>query len=181
MRRALFLDRDGVINVERNYVHRVEDFEFVPGIFDLCQEASARGYLLVVVTNQAGIGRGYYTETDFAELTAWMTTRFREHGVPLHAVYYCPDHPEHGVGRYRRDSADRKPGPGMILRAAREHGLDLPRSLLIGDKESDIAAGRAAGVGMNILFSASTAAGKSVTSADRIITRLADARSILDF
>ena len=122
---ALFLDRDGVINVDHGYVHRPEHFEFVPGIFELCAEATTRGLPIVVVTNQAGIGRGYYTEADFHRLTDWMHERFRQAGVPLTAVYFCPFHPTAGIGAYRAESEFRKPGPGMILQAAREHALDL--------------------------------------------------------
>ena len=144
---ALFLDRDGIINVEKNYVHRIEDFEFIPGIFDLCAAARDLGLVIVVVTNQAGIGRGYYTEADFQHLTEWMLGQFRERGVPLDRVYHCPYHPTAGVGEYRRESFDRKPNPGMILRARQDFGLDLSESVLLGDKDSDIEAGRAAGVG----------------------------------
>lgn len=145
-RRALFLDRDGVINVEKNYVHRVEDFDFVPGIFELCRAAAELGLVSVVVTNQAGIGRGYYTEADFQALTAWMLDRFRAQGIAIAGVYHCPFHPTAGVGGYRRESFDRKPKPGMFLRAGRELALDLGSSVLVGDKDSDMAAGRAAGV-----------------------------------
>lgn len=152
MRRALFLDRDGVINLDHGYVCRPEEFEFVEGIFGLCRKARDWGYLLFVVTNQAGIGRGYYSEAQFHALTGWMRGRFAEQGAQIEQVYFCPFHPEHGLGGYRRESEFRKPGPGMILQAAREHGLDLAASALIGDKDSDIAAGRAAGVGLNILY-----------------------------
>ncbi|GLU30204.1 D,D-heptose 1,7-bisphosphate phosphatase [Trinickia caryophylli] len=151
-RPALFLDRDGVINVDKHYVHRREDFEFVEGIFDLCAHAMTAGMALVVVTNQAGIGRGYYTEREFHDLTEWMRGRFTAHGVTLDAVYFCPFHPEHGLGRYKTESCDRKPNPGMIVRACSDLRLDPARSALVGDKPSDIAAGRAAGVGKTILL-----------------------------
>lgn len=151
-RAALFLDRDGVINVEKSYVHRIQDFEFVEGIVDLCLHATSKGMAIVVVTNQAGIARGYYTEDEFQDLTRWMCERFAEQGVVIDAVYHCPYHPEHGVGTYQRESFDRKPNPGMILRARDELGLDLAQSVLIGDKYSDIAAGRSAGVGRTILL-----------------------------
>jgi D-glycero-D-manno-heptose 1,7-bisphosphate phosphatase len=147
---ALFLDRDGVINVDRRYVWRIEDFEFLPGIFELCRAAQTVGLLPVVVTNQAGIGRGYYTEQDFQTLTEWMLAQFRAHGISIGRVYHCPYHPTEGVGDYRRDSPDRKPKPGMILRAKEDLGLDLSRSVLVGHEDSDIEAGRAAGVGYNI-------------------------------
>jgi D-glycero-D-manno-heptose 1,7-bisphosphate phosphatase len=155
--RALLLDRDGVINVDRRYVSRVEDFEFIPGIFELCRDAQALGLVPVVVTNQAGIGRGYYTEDDFRTLTAWMVAEFEARGVRIARVYHCPYHPTAGVGDYRRESFDRKPHPGMILRAQADLDLDLPRSVLVGDKDSDLAAGRAAGVGYNVKLSTETA------------------------
>ena len=151
MRAALFLDRDGVINEDHGYVYRKEDVVFVEGIFDLCRAARARGMAIVVITNQAGIGRGYYTEADFRALSAWMLDEFARRGAPIDRIYHCPDHPEHGLGDYKRDSFDRKPNPGMILKAQRDLDLDLAASVLVGDKESDIEAGRRAGVGQNIL------------------------------
>jgi len=148
--KALFLDRDGVINVDKNYVHRIEDFEFVDGIFPLCKLARSLGFTLLIVTNQAGIGRGYYDLADFERLTSWMLGCFARRGISIARVYYCPFHPTAGIGAYRRDSYDRKPRPGMILRAQRDFGLDLAESLLVGDKEGDVEAGRAAGVKYNL-------------------------------
>jgi D-glycero-D-manno-heptose 1,7-bisphosphate phosphatase len=148
---AVFLDRDGVINQEHEYVHRIDDFHFIDGIFDACRKMSKAGFSLIVITNQAGIARGYYTEDDFHQLTVWMLNEFRRHGVEIDDVYYCPHHPLHGVGSYRRMCDCRKPGPEMILRAAREHSLDLSQSILVGDKVSDIEAGRAAGLGCCVL------------------------------
>jgi D-glycero-D-manno-heptose 1,7-bisphosphate phosphatase len=152
--KALFLDRDGVINVERGHVHRRESFEFMPGIFELCRAAHSAGYLLIVVTNQAGIARGYYSEADFSALTDWMMDRFSEQNIKISGVYYCPYHPVFGVGEYRRDSPDRKPNPGMLLRAKSESNLDMASSILIGDKDSDMEAGSAASVGTLIFLSA---------------------------
>jgi D-glycero-D-manno-heptose 1,7-bisphosphate phosphatase len=144
--RALFLDRDGVINHDAGYIHRPKDVIWVPGIFDLCRTALALDYRLVVVTNQAGIGRGLYTQAQFDDLTAWMMREFAARETPLSAVYSCPYHPEHGLGDYRREHEDRKPAPGMLLRAARDLGLDLSRSVLVGDRCTDIAAAQAAGL-----------------------------------
>lgn len=151
-RKAFFLDRDGVINVEKDYVHRIEDFDFMDGIFDLLEVAQEQNYLLVVITNQAGIARGYYTEEDFHQLNTWMLDQFKEKGIHISKVYFCPFHPVHGSGKYKVDSEFRKPGPGMILQAEKELDIDLSRSLLLGDKESDIEAGRRAGIKKNILL-----------------------------
>lgn len=145
--RALFLDRDGVINHDSGYTSSMESFTFIDGIFELCRAAKDAGYLLIVVTNQAGIGRGYYSEQDFIVLTDWMRRRFEAEGAPITDVFHCPYHPEHGIGKYRQDSFDRKPNPGMLLRAAERHGIDLANSIMIGDKDSDMRAARSAGVG----------------------------------
>jgi len=150
-RPAVFLDRDGVINRETDYVHTVDGFHFIEGVIDACLELTRAGYRLIVITNQAGIARSYYTEDDFHHLTKWMLHEFTQQGVEIDGVYYCPHHPVHGVGDYRRSCNCRKPAPGMILRAAQEHSLDLPHSILIGDKATDIEAGRAAGVGCCVL------------------------------
>ncbi|MBF0169620.1 MAG: HAD family hydrolase [Nitrospinae bacterium] len=150
--KALFLDRDGVINVDAGYVHAVEAFRFVEGVFDLTRTAIGLGYLPVVVTNQAGIGRGYYSERQFVELTEWMLGEFDRQGCPLAAVYYSPYHAEHGKGEYRRDTWCRKPNPGMLFDAKARFGLDLSASALVGDKASDMVAALRAGVGLSILI-----------------------------
>lgn len=152
-RAALFLDRDGVINVDRGYVHTIAAFEFLPGVFATVRAAAAMGLATVVVTNQAGLGRGYYDEAQFSALTAWMCDRFAAEGAPLLAVYHCPFHADALPPYNVADHPDRKPNPGMLLRAARDHRLDLGRSLLIGDQPSDIAAGRAAGITALAIFS----------------------------
>ncbi len=171
MCKALFLDRDGVINVDRENVHRVEDFAFVDGIMELCNTARDLGFRLVIVTNQGGIGRDLYSETDFAKLTEWMVARFAERGIVIARVYHCPYHPERGVGHYRRRSYFRKPNPGMILKARDALGLDLGASVLVGDKDSDIEAGRTAGVGCNVLYAPVSEAD---THADHVFSSLAD-------
>ncbi len=144
--RALFLDRDGVVNVEVGYLHRAEEVRFVPGIFSLCRTAMALRYRLIVVTNQAGIARGFYTEADFQALMDWMRQQFRVEGIELDAVYHCPYHPEHGVGPYKREHEDRKPGTGMLRRGAKQFNLSLADSVMVGDRCSDIAAANAAGL-----------------------------------
>ncbi|MDN5753103.1 MAG: HAD family hydrolase [Nitrosospira sp.] len=177
-RRALFIDRDGVINIDYGHVYRREQFEFVEGIFDLCRKAIELDYLIFVLTNQAGIGRGYYTEQQFHELTDWMCGKFLAQGIKIEQVYFCPFHPQYGIGDYKQNSIFRKPGPGMILEAARAHELDLALSVLVGDKISDIEAGIAAGVGCNILYRPDR--NEQITPTITIsVNNLRDARSYL--
>lgn len=150
--RALFLDRDGVINIDHGHVFQPDRFEFVDGIFDLVKLANRQGYLVFIVTNQAGIGRGYFTEKDFHGLMEWVCREFGARDGHIEKVYFCPDHPEHGIGIHKRDSEFRKPRPGMILAAADEFGVDLTASVSVGDKDSDIEAGMVAGIKCNILY-----------------------------
>lgn len=152
VRPALFLDRDGVINIDHGYVHRPEDFQFVDGVFQLVAAANQAGYCVIVVTNQAGIGRGFYTEAQFNSLTKWMCAEFVKRNGTIDAVYFCPYHPEHGIGKYKQESQHRKPAPGMLLQAALEHGIDMPASIIVGDKFSDMQAGQRAGVGTLLYF-----------------------------
>lgn len=176
MRPALFLDRDGVINVDRGYVHCIEDFEWLPGIFDLARAAVDGGLLIVVVTNQSGIGRGYYLPEDFQVVTAYMRARFAAEGAPLAAVYHCPFHPDALWPEHRAaDHPLRKPRPGMILAARDELGIDLTSSILIGDRASDIEAGAAAGVGTLVLIGNRCPAPGAVASAMRHFATVADA------
>lgn len=145
-RHALLLDRDGVININHGYVHTPEETEWVPGIFELVAKAHARGYLVIVVTNQAGIGRGLYDEAAFLGYTAWMHAQFTERGTPLLATFWCPHHPEAGLGDYRVVCDCRKPRPGMLLAAIARFDLDPARSMMVGDKQGDLDAAAAAGV-----------------------------------
>ena len=162
-RPALFLDRDGVVNIEKNYLHKVEDFEFIDGIFALCKKYQELGYLIVVVTNQSGIARGYYSEEDFTVLTRWMVDVFNREGISISEVYYCPHHPDiSGV------CSCRKPEAGMLLDAAKTHKIDLKRSLLVGDSERDITAAHRAGVEETYLFSPDA----NISAATKIIRSL---------
>ena len=174
MKPALFLDRDGVINVEKNYLHRIDEFEFIDGVFDACRYFSELGYLIVVVTNQAGIARGYYSELDFSNLTDWMLKCFLDEGVTISAVYHCPHHPE-----FSGECECRKPNLGMIVSAVRKFGIDLKKSILVGDKLSDILAGRKAGVAINVLVKSGHALGDSeMNQADLVLSSIADYRLI---
>lgn len=141
MNKALFLDRDGVVNIDKGHVYLSEQFEFTPGIFDLCRKYASEGYLIIIVTNQAGIAKGIYTEKDFTVLTVWMLDHFLKEGIKISGVYHCPHHPDvTGICDCR------KPAPGMILQAVRDFDLDIKECILIGDKDSDLEAGRRAGI-----------------------------------
>lgn len=146
-RPALFLDRDGVLNEDPGYVHRWEDFRWISGAREAVAAFNRAGWWVFVVTNQSGVGRGYYAEDDVVALHAKMSEELEAAGARIDAFYYCPHHPEAAVEAYRHpDPPDRKPNPGMILRALREHPVDVARSLMVGDKQADMEAARRAGV-----------------------------------
>lgn len=134
---ALFLDRDGIINEDTKYPHKPEHITFKKDIFKFCKAVIEKGYILVVVSNQAGVAKGYYSEDDVVFLHKWMENKFRERGITIAGFYYCPYHIEGTVQKYRKDSPMRKPKPGMILQAAKELGIDLKKSVMVGDKPSD--------------------------------------------
>jgi len=147
MKKALFLDRDGVINVEKAYLYKVEDFEFINGIIDLCLHYESLGFIIIVVTNQSGIARGYYSEEDFSILTSFMIKEFSSHKVNIAHVYHCPHH-ESISGKCEC----RKPLAGMLLQANKDYDIDLKNSIIIGDKERDVEAGLNAGLLETYLF-----------------------------
>lgn len=149
MPKALFLDRDGVVNVEKNYLYKIDDFELMDGILDVCRFYENQGYIIIIVTNQSGISRGFYTENDFKHLSEWMIEYFKSLGVTIAHIYHCPHH----------ETIDgacdcRKPEPGMFLEAQRDFDIDMKNSVMIGDNERDIQAAMRAGVTTNILLSA---------------------------
>jgi D-glycero-D-manno-heptose 1,7-bisphosphate phosphatase len=145
--RALFLDRDGVLNVEYGHVFRIEDFVIVPGIISLLRFAQEQDFCLIVLTNQAGIAKGLYTLEDFQHLTFWMRAKFASLGVHFDEVYYCPHHPD-----FTGDCDCRKPKPGLIYRAASEFDLDLSQCALIGDRQTDLEAAKNAGIALPLLL-----------------------------
>ena len=164
-KKALFLDRDGVINKEINYLYKKEDFEFIEGIFELCRFYQDLGYKIIVVTNQSGIARGFYTEDDFNILTLWMNKEFEKKGLHVSRVYYCPHHPDiNGACRCR------KPDIGMFLDAQKEFDIDLENSLMVGDHERDIEAAHKAGITQTYFFDEYHKTKKS--KASKIVHRL---------
>lgn len=178
---AVFLDRDGVINKDNGYVSQVDDFEFIEGVIEACIELKKKGYLIVVITNQSGIARGYFTEQQFHTLTEWMDWSMADRGVDLDGIYYCPHHFEKGEGEFKVDCECRKPKPGMLINAVDDLNIDVAKSILVGDKVSDIQAGIAAGVNKNYLVRS----GKAITCegekmADAIYCDLAEVSTIVE-
>ena len=142
--KTIFLDRDGVINKEINYLHKIEDFEFINGVFEACQYLENLNYKIIITTNQSGISRGYYTENDFQKITKWMLSQFNNNNIDILDVIHCPHQPS--------DLCDcRKPKPGMLLTAKTKHNIDMKKSWMIGDTENDIKAANNAGIMNTIL------------------------------
>lgn len=177
---AVFLDRDGTINVDTGYVHEVDDFQFIENAIEAMQAIKQMGYALIIVTNQAGIARGMYTEDQFMHLTEWMDWSLADRGVDLDGIYYCPHHPEGTVEAFRQECNCRKPAPGMLLDAQKYLKIDMSNSYMVGDKLDDMLAGRAAEVGTTVLVRT----GKPVTeeaeaAADIVINSIADLPALL--
>ena len=137
--KAIFLDRDGVVNKEKDYLYKLEDFEFIDDVFDVLKFFQSKGYLIFIITNQSGINRGFYSIEDYTKLTDWMLKKFKQQSIIISKVYFCPHRPD-------EQCKCRKPKPQMILEAKKEFDLDLKNSLLVGDKNSDIEAGKNAGI-----------------------------------
>lgn len=145
MNRAVFLDRDGTINIEKEYLFRISEFEFIPGAIGAIKELNAAGFKVIIITNQSGIAKGYYGEKDLEKLHNWMEQELKKHGAVIDDIYYCPHHNEYGTGIYKQDCTCRKPKPGMLLKAVTEHDIVPGLSYTVGDRESDIIAGKRAG------------------------------------
>lgn len=152
LRPAAFLDRDGVINVDRGYVYRQPDFNFIDGVFEGALKLQQLGFALVIVSNQSGIGRGLYSEAQLLALNRWILQEFQQRSIRIEGIYHCPHHPTEALGEYRRQCDCRKPAAGMLLRAARDLKLDLMRSAMFGDRASDLQAAAAAGVPLRYLL-----------------------------
>ena len=163
--KALFLDRDGVVNIDHGFVRRSADFQFLPGLFELCRYFQNKDYIIIIITNQSGVERGYFTEEDLRELHKYMLAELQKEGITVTDIFYCISvddaHP------------DRKPNPGLFLKAWDAYSLDLAASVSIGDKERDITAARKAGVGVNILLG-----GGAATAAEYKAGNLSEVQSL---
>jgi D-glycero-D-manno-heptose 1,7-bisphosphate phosphatase len=151
--KALFLDRDGVVNIDKHYVYKINDFIFVEGIFDLVSSAKKQNYKIIIITNQSGIGRGIFSEEQFLDLNDWMLGQFLDNSAPIDKVYFCPTHPKEGIGKYKIDDFRRKPEPGMFFEACNDYNLDFSKSIMVGDKLSDMQAAETCGIKKLYLYS----------------------------
>jgi D-glycero-D-manno-heptose 1,7-bisphosphate phosphatase len=143
MTKALFLDRDGVVNIDKEYLYKIDEFEFVDGIFDICKLFLKHNFILIIITNQSGIGRGYYTQKDFEVLNSWMIKQFAKQNIKISKTYFCPHTPQD-------DCVCRKPKAYMINQAVKKFDIDVSKSVLIGDKDSDIICGKTAKIAKTI-------------------------------
>ena len=170
--KAIFLDRDGVVNKEVNYLFKIEDFEFIDGIFDACLYFQNLGYAIIIVTNQSGIARKYYTENDYQIVTKWMLRQFEDNGIEILNVFHCPHGPE-------STCECRKPKPGMFLKAKDEHNTDMEKSWMIGDKERDTIAANSAGIDNTILIRSSHRIDEPNSNAKIILDSIQQAKKII--
>lgn len=172
---AIFLDRDGTINVDHGYVSEIDNFEFIDGVIDAMRELKQMGFALVLVTNQSGIARGMFSEDQFMTLTEWMDWSLADRDVDLDGIYFCPHHPDGTIEALRQSCDCRKPQPGMLFTAQQELNIDMSASYMVGDKKEDMQAAAAAGVGKKVLVRS----GKPVTAegenaADWVLNSLAE-------
>ncbi|MAG50816.1 D-glycero-beta-D-manno-heptose-1,7-bisphosphate 7-phosphatase [archaeon] len=145
MKKVIFLDRDGTINEDSGFVYKIEDFKFLPKVIDSLKLLSKENFKFIIVTNQSGIGRGYYTEEDFLRFNNHIVNELLKDGIKIEKTYYCPHHPEHGVGEYKMDCTCRKPKTGLVIKAKEEFGINLLESIMIGDHPGDVEMGKKAG------------------------------------
>jgi len=170
--KTIFLDRDGVINKEVNYLHKAEDFKFIHGVFEACNYLIELKYKIIIITNQSGISRGYYSEKDFFNITNWMLKQFKNNGVNILDVFHCPHSPN-------ENCTCRKPKPGMLLKAKKMHGIDMQKSWLIGDKENDITAAISAGISNTILVRSGHAINEKKSNAGHILDSIGQVRTVI--
>jgi D-glycero-D-manno-heptose 1,7-bisphosphate phosphatase len=171
-KKAIFLDRDGVINKEKNYLYKISDFEFIDGVFDMCKYLINLDYSIVVVTNQSGIARGYYQEIDYEIIMSWMIDQFSFNGINILDIFHCPHSPD-------SNCSCRKPKPGMIIEAKNKHNINLAKSWLVGDSERDIEAANSAGIENTVIVRAGYKTHDSLTQAKFRIGSLREIQNII--
>ena len=170
--KTIFLDRDGVINKEVNYLYKIEDFEFIKGIFEACLHYQNLGYKIIIITNQSGISRGYYDESDFEQITKWMLSQFEKNNINILDIFHCPHGPD-------SICECRKPKPGMLLSAKHKHNIDMSKSWMIGDRSADIIAANNSGISNTILVKSGYQINASLSKAKFIIDSIIDSKKII--
>lgn len=170
--KAIFLDRDGVINREIGYLNKIEDFEFIDGVFDACNYYQRIGYLIIVITNQSGISRGFYSENDFYHVTNWMLNQFHKKDITILDIFFCPHSPSANCGC-------RKPEPGMFFQARDKYDIDMTKSWMIGDRDRDIKAANRAGISNTILVRSGHQIDETNSNAKFIIDTINDSVNII--
>jgi len=171
-KKAVFIDRDGVINKEVGYLHKIKDFKFIDGVFDACLHLQNLGYHLIIVTNQSGISRGYYSENDFHVVNNWMLEQFSHQDIKFLDVFFCPHGPESTCNC-------RKPLPGMFIQANDKHDIDMNNSWMVGDKEADIQAANAAGINNTIIVKSGHTINERNSNATYIIDSIAQVKEVI--
>jgi len=171
-KKTIFLDRDGVINREVNYLHKIVDFEFIDGIFDTCLYFQSLGYKIIIITNQSGISRGFYSESDYQKLTQWMLDQFKNKNINILDIFHCPHGPNSTCNC-------RKPMPGMFLTAKTKHNIDMKQSWMIGDKEVDVIAANASGISNTILVRSGHRIDESKSKASFIVDSIQQSKQII--
>jgi len=170
--KSIFLDRDGVINKETNYLYKINDFEFIDGVFGACRYFQDLGFKIIIVTNQSGIARGLYSDKDFQKLTKWMCQEFKKNKIEILDVFYCPHLPEALCNC-------RKPKPGLLIKAKEKHKINMKNSWFIGDKEIDITAANASGISNTILVRSGHQIDESITKAKYLLDSIKDSKKVI--
>ncbi|QLB12363.1 D-alpha,beta-D-heptose 1,7-bisphosphate phosphatase [Bisgaardia hudsonensis] len=177
--KAIFLDRDGTINIDYGYVHQIDQFQFIDGCIESLKELKELGYLLILVTNQSGIARGYFSEAQFLQLTEWMDWSLADRGVDLDGIYYCPHH-INGIGEFKVDCNCRKPKTGMFEQAISDFNIDPSISFMVGDKKEDMQAGINAGIKNKVLVrTGKPITEESINFADYVINSISELPNLI--
>ena len=171
-KKAIFLDRDGVINKEVNYLYKIENFEFINGIFESCLYFQNLGYIIIIITNQSGISREFYSDNDYQKLSAWMLEEFSKHGIIIQDTFYCPHGPE-------SNCRCRKPKPGMFIEAKKKHNINMKESWMIGDSEIDIQSANGADIQNTILVRSGKKINEPTSNAKFILDSIKEAPNFI--